>query len=81
MIKDRETLLFDGKYLHTTTDSGYGAPNFGMIAKGYGLDSSHFKEIDIDERIGLSPQLPKGNPIQKMSPLLDESLFYELNDL
>lgn len=81
MIKDRETLLFDGKYLHTTTDSGYGTPNFGMIAKGYGLDSSHFKEIDIDERIGLSPQLPKGNPIQKMSPLLDESLFNELNDL
>ena len=81
MIKDRETLLYKGEFLHTTIDSGYGVPDFDMVAKGYGVDSSRFVVIDVDENIGLSPQLPKGNPIQQMSPLLDESIYNELNEL
>ena len=81
MIKDRETILFESRYLHTTEKSGYGAPDFKLIAKAYGLDSSQFIEITVDDNIGLSPQLPKGNPLQKMTPLLEDVIYNEINEL
>lgn len=97
MIKDRQTLLFKGDYLHTTLYSGYGAPNFKRIAEGYGLPYTRISmrdndvinkmelpcviEIEIDENIGLSPYLPKGNHIQNMAPILEPDKYNYLNGL
>lgn len=81
MIKDREDMLYGGKHLHTTKDSGYGTPNFEMIAVAYGLDESRFKVLYINENIGLTPQLPKENAIQDMTPPLKEEIYKSLNSL
>lgn len=37
MIKDRERIMFDGEYVHTTKESGYRTPNFQKIVEGYGI--------------------------------------------
>lgn len=81
MIRDREIHRYNGICVHTTKDSGYSIPDFKTIVKGYGLDSSRFIEISIDEKLELSPQLPKGNPIQKMTPLLEEKKYNKLNEI
>jgi len=97
MIKDRQALLFNGDYLHTTQDSGYGTPDFEKISEGYGLpytcvtmyDDNVLNtnvlpcviEIEIDENIGLSPYLPKGNHIQNMAPILDADKYTYINEL
>lgn len=81
MIRDREMHRYKGKCVHTTKDSGYVAPDFESIVRGYGLDSSHFIELSVDGDLELSPQLPKGNPVQKMTPLLEETKYEKLNKL
>ena len=37
MIKSRERLRYKSHFVHTTTASGYGIPDFKHIAKGFGL--------------------------------------------
>lgn len=81
MIKDREALLYESHFLHTTEESGYGSPDFEMIIKAYGLDSSQIIEVDIDEGLSLSPNLPKGNPLQLMFPLLEDDFYNDLNKM
>ena len=81
MIRDREIHRYKGKCVHTTKDSGYVTPNFERIVREYGLDSSHFIELSVDGNLELSPQLPKGNPVQKMTPLLEETKYEKLNKL
>lgn len=95
MIKDRETALGYGYHLHTTTSSGYDAPNFLEIAHAYGIechkgssdvDFNHltrplFIEIPIPDFIGLAPSLPKGRDCQDMEPRIDGTLYNGLNQL
>lgn len=44
MIRDREKKLYDGLYLHTTPESGYGVPDFETIAKGYKIQYYCYKQ-------------------------------------
>ena len=95
MIKDRETASGYSYHLHTTTSSGYDAPNFLKIAHAYGIeyhkgssdvDFNHlikplFIEIPIPDFIGLTPSLPKGRDCQDMEPRIDETLYNGLNQL
>ena len=81
MIRDREIHLYEGRCVHTTKDSGYTTPNFEKIVEGYGLESFRFMDVRIDEDLELYPQLPKGNPIQKMTYLLEEKLYDRLNEM
>ena len=93
MIRDREKSRY-GRFVHTTADSGYGTPDFKKLAEAYGIEykeyaSEAFKRIDrpilvearIDEDIGLEPNLPKGNKCQSLAPILDKTLFEELDNL
>lgn len=98
MIRDREKRKYGEKYIHTTKCSGYGSPDFSLIAQSYqikylryveGLDLSILKnireplilEIFLDESMELLPFLPKGNPMQKMYPELDEEFYSKLDSM
>ena len=87
MIKDRERAVYD-KCLHTTEDSGYLAPDFKALSVAYGfnygtllINEPSFVEITLDESIGLSPNLPRGNRCQDMQPALNSDKFDYLNKL
>lgn len=87
MIRSRQLEKFGGKFLHTTFETGYGSPNFELVAKAYGIRYLHLTEdavfdmrtvlqepciveMQVDESFGLSPNLPVGNPCQKLVPKL-----------
>lgn len=93
MIRSREKQRY-GRYVHTTYDSGYGAPDFRTLAKAYGIDWFEYPagipkticgpsliEVKIDEEIDLEPYLPRGNSCERLSPEIDEALFEELGKL
>lgn len=77
MIKDREMAYFN-QPLHTTKESGYGSPDFKVIAEVYGIKASNLVnseepvliEIPIDSNVSLSPVLPRGKRCQDMMPEL-----------
>ena len=81
MIRDRERDRYQGRYVHTTRASGYGAPDFEKVFQAYGLDRTAYSIVPLDETEGLSPSLPKGNPIQKMVPELEQGLYNYLDQL
>ena len=95
MIKDREAMSGYSYSLHTTVDSGYGTPNFDLVAKAYGVEykkaTEHsllantivptIIELAIPEDQTLTPSLPKGRDMQDMEPRLDDKLYNKLNDL
>lgn len=84
-------------FLHTTTQSGYGTPDFRLLAEAYHLpycqeglvdvDVSALHrmpvliELDVDEDCGIQPSLPKGSPCQKLSPPLPETVYNQLEQL
>lgn len=93
MIRDKERSRY-GRFVHTTSDSGYGTPDFKKLAEAYGIEYKEytpgvFAKIDrpvlieavIDEDIGLMPNLPKGNRCQDLAPELDKTLFDKLYKL
>lgn len=93
MIRSREKLRYD-RFVHTTTASGYGVPDFAKLAETYGIEYKKyipgiFKKIDrpilveinINEDADLEPNLPKGNKCQDLIPKLDRTLFKELDRL
>lgn len=93
MIRSREKQRYD-RFVHTTFDSGYGTPDFKKAAEAYGIkyldyssdilikkDMPELIEIKIDEDIDLEPNLPRGNSCQKLVPLIDKTLFDELDRL
>lgn len=90
MIRDKELAVY-GRALHATRESGYGAPEWSLIAKAYGLrfaeltcadalDAGHERGpslvvLHVDEDGPLTPNLPKGNACQDMAPALDADVF------
>lgn len=94
MILDHERKLFGEHLLHVNEESGYRAPDFQKIVSAYGMDYTTdetvaakkakgpvFYEIAIDKAIGLTPNLPKGNPCQDMEPLIERDKYDYLNTL
>lgn len=84
MILDKEEKDF-GEFTHVDEFSGYSVPNFGEIAKAYGIhytqdlrealtitDSPSLFEIKTG-RHRLVPELPKGNRIQDMIPKIENA--------
>lgn len=78
MIKDRELVAY-GRFLHTTSESGFTSPDFKKIASAYGLKYiirvcdmkiglPQLLEIKIDENMSLEPLLPRGRECQDMVP-------------
>ena len=74
---------------HTTSDSGYGNPEYEFIAKAYGLGylkingNGEIPEIDYhvpmiieylaDENIELQPKLLKGDAMDNMYPRINDN--------
>lgn len=94
MIKDRETIAYKGHYVHTTQDSGYGNPDYKIIASAYGIKYMTFEEVirieinkplfievPVDADLNLSPNLPRGAACQDMYPQLEKSKYEYLNTL
>lgn len=101
MIRDRENQKYHGHFVHTTKTTGYGTPNFELVAKSYGIvyyrisNESEQKieqvlrrvtkpvliEIVLNEELTLTPNLPKGNPMQVLTPELEDDLNLELESL
>lgn len=101
MIKDRQTATKRDHYLHTTSDSGYGNPDFKHIVWAYKINLYEFEGLSqqvieeifshspypslvhvmVDENTILTPSLPKGQPLQDMSPLIDRDRYNFLNAL
>ena len=93
MIRSREKVRY-GRFVHTTSDSGYGTPDFKKLAEAYDIEYTSFapgifEKIDrpllieamIDEDIDLEPNLPMGNKCQHLVPEWDKALFEELDKL
>lgn len=95
MIKDREMMAGYNYSLHTTMDSGYGVPDFAMLAKAYGVEyeiaSKHgtlakicrpiIIELPISNEHSLAPSLPRGRDLQDMEPRIENDLYNRLNNL
>lgn len=95
MIKYKEKLDYNGKFIHTTNDSGYSTPNFEKIAESYNFnyykfidnyDVELFKtpcliDINIDPDIAAEPVLPKGASFQNLYPELSKTKYEYLNNL
>ncbi|MFA9464603.1 MAG: thiamine pyrophosphate-binding protein [Velocimicrobium sp.] len=47
MIRDQENKRYHGHFVDTTKSTGYGTPNFELIAKSYGVD---YYRVDIESR-------------------------------
>ena len=91
MIKDREQVKY-GRCVHTTTDSGYGNPDFRKLTDAFGLLYIHnmeqwdsiqpcLMELAVNTEEGLTPSLPAGKPIQDMIPELERTKFDKLNEM
>lgn len=87
MIKDRELAVYD-KCLHTTLDSGYGMPAIKALVEAYGIkygvicnSEPSLLELSIEDSIGLTPSLPRGNKCQELQPALNETKYDYLNNL
>lgn len=88
MIYDREMARYNYA-VHTTSESGYGCPDWEAIAKAYGIGWSSLDEIDfeIPSIIELNyekeqiPFIPQGAECQEMRPSLSEELYNMLNRL
>ena len=95
MIKDREAMAGYTYSLHTTKDSGYGIPDFSVLAKAYGIswfraDSDFLLggiiepmmiELLIPDNQILTPSLPRGRDMQDLEPRLDNLKYNKLNAL
>ena len=92
MIRDREIQKYKGHLIHVTKETGYGTPDFVMLANAYHIPYQYYRqgmkisfpaliELKIPEEIGLAPGLPKGNPMQAQSPLLDTDIFSKIESL
>ena len=84
MILDRERAMGHKAPLHTTAESGYIAPDFAAIAKGYGISHLFYHgnnaplpspplllEMNVDKATSLTPSLPTDARIQDMVPQID----------
>ncbi|MDR0773911.1 MAG: thiamine pyrophosphate-binding protein [Rickettsia sp.] len=51
MIRSRQKRLYNGQYIHTTRDTGYGTPNFERIAQAYAMQYLFIddKEINVED--------------------------------
>lgn len=95
MIKDREAMAGYAYSLHTTKDSGYGIPDFSVIAKGYGMSwfrvdhdfslgnilAPMLVELSIPNDQTLTPSLPRGRDMQDLEPRIDSLKYNQLNAL
>lgn len=88
MIRSREKMKYNGQFVHTTLESGYGFPCLEKLAEAYGIKYSKtfdsfpsIVEIDIDEEIDLEPDLPVGKECQDMMPALSREKYEELQSL
>lgn len=96
MIRSRQKTKYNAKYLHTTLNSGYSAPDFKKIAMAYNINYYCIKQeeniyfansgpiiydILIDEDIDLEPSLRYGDECQNMYPYLEPDLYNELNNI
>ena len=95
MIKDREAMAGYAYSLHTTSESGYGTPDFSALAKAYGISwfraDSEFSlggiiepmmiELLIPDSQTLTPSLPRGRGMQDLEPRLDNLKYNKLNAL
>ncbi len=93
MIRSRERQRY-GRFVHTTSDSGYGTPDFKKLAAAYGIEYKEYipgvfekidvpilVEVGIDETVDMEPNLPRGNMCQELVPALDKTLFEVLDIL
>lgn len=94
MIRQRENNKFS-YLLHTTLKDGYSEPNFKSIATAYGIEYYEFPkdinkvdwekpglfEMKVDERLELTPSLPKGRSIQDMYPDLARDTYEYLSNI
>ena len=75
--------------VHTTSESGYGFPNWETIAKAYGIGWSSLEDVDfkipsiveINYEKEQIPFIPQGAECQNMKPELDSEVFDLLNAL
>ena len=97
MIRDKEKSGYDGKYIHSTYESGYQIPTFEKLAGAYSIDfveltcEEDIKEcisdrariinLLVDENEPLIPFLPRGNAPYDMMPGLNNELKTYINAL
>ena len=58
MIRHFQEMNFDKNYTKTTVDSGYTVPDFGAVAKAYGLDYQQVNTLDDIEKINFGKRMP-----------------------
>lgn len=94
MIRQRENSKYS-YLLHTTLKDGYSEPNFKAIVTAYGIEYYEFPkdinkvdwgksgllEMKVDERLELTPSLPKGRSIQNMYPDLNRNTYEYLSNI
>lgn len=96
MIRDREKAAYEGRFLHTTPESGYAPPPLQALAQAYGLpyyrmepgqaapalgDGPCLVELMTEADKPLLPMLPRGAACQDMRPPLPPELYQELDSL
>lgn len=96
MIRSRQRRREGARLLHTTERDGYSVPDFGGLARAYGLAYCRagggeipfsaaagpvLAEMEIDPCIELEGTLPAGNACQDMAPALSRALYEELDAL
>lgn len=51
MIKDRENQKYQGRFLHTTADSGYSVPDLAAVAAAYGINYQMIPYADESHKV------------------------------
>lgn len=78
MIRDSEERGC-GRLLHVTGRDGYHPVDWRRIFGAFGVGS--YSIVEVPEELRLAPFLPRGNPIQKLSPEIDTELYSKLEEL
>lgn len=96
MIRSRQRRQHGTRLLHTTEKDGYSAPDFGWVARAYGIAyrkagdgeglppaaaGPALVEMEIEPEIEPEGTLPAGNVCQDLEPALDRALYRELDAL
>lgn len=90
MISDHEKRIFGQKLVHVDEENDYYVPNLEGIARAYGFDYTtecdkvnvnFLYEIVYSKDISLTPNLPKGNECQNMTPLIEVTKYNYINQL
>lgn len=74
MIRDRETQRYNGKYVHTTYESGYSAPNYEEIANAYQIRYKKMEDVNIGQSVIYTLSI-KEPMIIEMKIIDDQPLF------